>query len=48
MIRASRCALLALAVAGAGPALADEGMFTFDHPPAAQLQKAYGFTLTAE
>jgi len=42
-----------LAVAGAAliglagaPAVADEGMWTFDNPPVRQLQKKYGFTPT--
>ena len=30
----------------AATALADEGMWTFDNPPAAQLQKQYGFAVT--
>jgi hypothetical protein len=37
-----------LAAALAWPAAADEGMFTFDNPPARQLQQAYGFTPTRE
>ncbi len=37
--------LLAAAWPGAAPALrADEGMWTFDHLPAARLQAKYGFT----
>ena len=27
---------------------ADEGMWTFDHPPAAAIQQRYGFTVTTE
>jgi hypothetical protein len=46
MQRLSLCACLAAALAL--PAGADEGMFTFDNPPTAQLQKAYGFTPTRE
>lgn len=34
----------ALALACAAPAPADEGMWTFDNPPLAQLQQRYGFT----
>ena len=30
-----------------GDVHADEGMWTFDHPPLAQLRAKYGFTLTA-
>ena len=37
---------LALAALLAAPGLADEGMFTFDNPPSARLQAAYGFTPT--
>jgi hypothetical protein len=38
-------ALLAAALAGAGPALdAEEGMWTFDHLPTGRIQAAYGFT----
>lgn len=38
-------AVLALALACAAPAaFADEGMWTFDNPPLAQLQQRYGFT----
>ena len=40
-------ALLALA-ACALPALADEGMWTFDHPPLKRLQAGYGFTPTPQ
>jgi len=36
----------AIALALAVPALADEGMWTFDNPPTASLQEQYGFTLT--
>ena len=48
--RASRCAaaVVAALLFAAAPVPADEGMFTFDNPPAAQLQKAYGFTPTRE
>ena len=41
--------LVLLAVAAAGPApvaRADEGMWTFDNPPAARLREQYGFTVT--
>ncbi len=41
---AALIALAALAV----PALADEGMWTFDHPPLARMQKAYGFAPTPQ
>jgi hypothetical protein len=40
--RVSTCAALAAALAV--PGAAEEGMFTFDNPPAQQLQKAHGFT----
>ncbi|HEU5320808.1 MAG TPA: S46 family peptidase, partial [Methylomirabilota bacterium] len=46
MLRLSLCACLGAALAL--PAAADEGMFTFDNPPARQLQQAYGFTPTRE
>lgn len=42
-------AALAFALACAAlPALADEGMWTFDNPPLAQLQARYGFTPTPQ
>lgn len=41
-------AALVLALACTAPALADEGMWTFDNPPLAQLQARYGFTPTPE
>jgi hypothetical protein len=40
--------LAATLVALAVPALADEGMWTFDHLPSARLQQRYGFTPTPE
>jgi hypothetical protein len=40
-------ALLAVVLA-ASPALADEGMFTFDNPPLKQLKERYGFEPTKE
>jgi len=50
-IRRFACALLGallLLSSLAGPAVrADEGMWTFDHPPTAAVQQRYGFTLTA-
>ena len=39
---------LALAVLATGPALADEGMWTFDNPPTRKLRDAYGFEPTQE
>ncbi|HAH07459.1 MAG TPA: hypothetical protein DCM05_13220 [Elusimicrobia bacterium] len=42
-----RTLLLALLLSPAA-AYADEGMWTFDNPPTAQLQERYGFTLTPE
>jgi hypothetical protein len=48
----SRILLAVFVCATAGlpllPALADEGMWTFDNPPAKLLQERYGFTPTAE
>ena len=45
----TRYAILAAALlALATPALADEGMWTFDNLPLAQLQQRYGFTPTPE
>ena len=41
------CAL-GLALATSGPAGADEGVWTFDSPPAEALQSGYGFTPSAE
>jgi hypothetical protein len=35
--------VLGLALAGAGLAVADEGMWTFDNPPVRQLKEKYGF-----
>ena len=37
---------LAAVLAAATPATADEGMWTFDNPPAARLQEHYGYTVT--
>jgi hypothetical protein len=37
-------ALAGLFVAGAGAAMADEGMWTMDHLPVKQMQQRYGFT----
>jgi Peptidase S46 len=37
-------ALAGLLVAGAGAAVADEGMWTMDHLPVKQMQQRYGFT----
>lgn len=37
-------ALTSLLVAGAGTAMADEGMWTLDHLPTKQMQQRYGFT----
>ena len=51
---ASRSTILRFALAGliacleAPDLLADEGMWTFDNPPLAQLKEKYGFTPTAE
>jgi hypothetical protein len=45
----TRLAFLAAALlALAGPALADEGLWTFDHLPLPALQQRYGFTPTRE
>jgi hypothetical protein len=41
-------AALLAGVLAAAPALADEGMFTFDNPPAKQLKERYGFEPTKE
>jgi len=41
------CALGA-GLATLGPACADEGVWTFDSPPAKALQSEYGFTPSAE
>lgn len=48
--RRSRRVVLLLAVIlwGRAPAWADEGMWTFDNPPVAQLRERYGFTPTRE
>ncbi len=43
-----RLAFLILALAGAYPALADEGMWTFDNFPAAAVQKTYGVKVTED
>ncbi|HHQ49120.1 MAG TPA: hypothetical protein ENK19_09610, partial [Acidobacteria bacterium] len=40
--------MAAMALALAGTAVADEGMWTFDNPPVKQLQERYGFTPTKE
>ncbi|HEY2381646.1 MAG TPA: S46 family peptidase [Terriglobia bacterium] len=40
--------LIVLALAGAGPGSADEGMWTFDNPPLKQLKDKYNFTPTQE
>jgi len=40
--------VVGLAVAVAGFAWAEEGMWTFDNPPAKQLQEKYGFTPSKE
>ncbi|WP_243041270.1 S46 family peptidase [Dyella sedimenti] len=44
MKRILGAALGGLLVAGAGAAMADEGMWTLDHLPVAQIQARYGFT----
>jgi hypothetical protein len=41
-----RALLMMLAIAASLPALADEGMWTFDNIPAAQLKRDYGVELT--
>jgi hypothetical protein len=41
-------AALALALLTTAPVLADEGMWTFDNPPARKLKEAYGFEPTPE
>lgn len=41
-------ALTGLLVAGAGSAVADEGMWTLDHLPVKQMQQRYGFTPSAQ
>lgn len=41
-----RAAVAALVLLTAAFAMADEGMWTFDNPPTASLQKTYGFTVT--
>ncbi|HTV86912.1 MAG TPA: S46 family peptidase [Dyella sp.] len=41
-------ALTGLLVAGAGAAMADEGMWTMDHLPIKQMQQRYGFTPSAQ
>ncbi len=43
-----RAVIATLAIALAPPALADEGMWTFDNPPLAQLRQRYGFEPTKE
>src|SRR5437667_10062179 len=40
--------LLVLALAGARPSAADEGMWTFDNPPLQQLKDKYNFTPAAQ
>ena len=47
-LRALPAATLAAAAALALPAVADEGMWTFDAPPAERLRDAYGFVPTRE
>jgi hypothetical protein len=43
------CAAIAgVLAAGAGAAMADEGMWTLDHLPVKQMQQKYGFTPTAQ
>src|SRR5512134_3596975 len=44
----TRAAALLTGVLAAAPAPADEGMFTFDNPPAKQLEERYGFRPTKE
>lgn len=46
--RLPRLAALALLVACAAPAFADEGMWTFDNLPLARIQERYGFTPTPQ
>jgi Peptidase S46 len=41
-------ALAVLGVAIIAPALADEGMWTFDNPPTRLIQEKYHYTLTRE
>jgi len=43
-----RAALAAAALAFVAPALADEGMWTYDNPPLTQLKEAYGFEPTKD
>jgi hypothetical protein len=43
-----RIALAVLGVAITAPALADEGMWTFDNPPTRLIQEKYHYTLTRE
>ena len=40
--------LIVLALAGARPSAADEGMWTFDNPPLQQLKDKYNFTPTTQ
>src|SRR5881396_1310559 len=40
--------VLVLALAGARPSAADEGMWTFDNPPLKQLKDKYNFTPTTQ
>jgi hypothetical protein len=40
--------VFAVALATLGPACADEGVWTFDSPPARALESGYGFTPGAE
>src|SRR5689334_12878197 len=42
MLRAVGAAILAVLTFAAGPARADEGMWTFDNFPAARVQQTYG------
>ncbi len=45
---ARRAFTVLAAVLAAFPALADEGMFTFDNPPTKQLKEKYGFEPTKD
>ena len=45
---ARRASTVLAAVLAAFPALADEGMFTFDNPPTKQLKEKYGFEPTKD
>ena len=44
----ARCVSLLAAALIAAPALADEGMWTFDNPPSQQLKQKHGFEPTKE